>query len=626
MKTNIVMMKTNSRYPVVILSIFLLAALVSGIFATNPQTKAYISGNTSITAVGPWTQISFGPSVQRVNWEIMNVSSGSLVYVDRIGISRIDNYCQNSVIERFSGKHIKVAQVYTFSNTGVDASIVIKNTGHTKATLAAIFVLKSGPHNLIHVGSIDPGSFIFDQQNGLYTLNRSAFEITEGNINVNWQAESNIFHTGVVSHSGTSNILSLPFGPIVLVRGQTYTIDPSIRSMAKMWLGGVGEASQEPAVIGSFSIGNSYPSTFENGTQTIKFDYSVVSMGSYSSAKIGFFIADPSYYYYQIGSTTVYGTGTYSFSVNPNYIGQWEQFDIAVWYPYFGKWDFQNAAGHSFIVFENTANGYSYPNQGYLWGNMKPIRNSAGTIVGDMFASIQSPAALHPDMTVEYQLMSGIVPRNNDYQVNRVAMYFNYTGNSLGQSPLCMKGSNGVQQWILFSSYLNYQNSSFWSLIDQILWKSAFDVASALTDGNTSAPFAVGGGLNTFTILGQTTQSEPSASSINLTYTQNAGWGSIPCCFSGGYYWNALGTKYDQTWYGSYNFKPSYMFDVGDEIEMGNFDNNAKTPYVVDYFQYTIVYSIFNTSNDMGYNGFPSLYTGSYTVSAYLPEAVVTTT
>ena len=60
-----------------------LTGLIPSIFATSPQTNAYVSGNTSITTVGPWTQTGFGYSVQRVNWEIMNVSSGSLVQVNR---------------------------------------------------------------------------------------------------------------------------------------------------------------------------------------------------------------------------------------------------------------------------------------------------------------------------------------------------------------------------------------------------------------------------------------------------------------------------------------------------------------------------------------------------------------
>ncbi len=622
------LMKTNGRYFVILLSIVLLTGLIPSIFATSPQTNAYVSGNTTITTVGSWTQVGFGSSVQRVNWEIMNVSSGSLVHVNRSGIRRIDNYCQNAVIETFSGKNIKVAQVYTFSSMGVDASIAIQNTGDANATLAAIFVLKSGPHNLLHVGAGNPGTFIFDQQNGLYTLNQSAFEITEGNINVNWHAESSIFHTGVVSHSGTANILSIPFGPIALVRGQTYTIDPSIRPMMIICAcGGGGGSAPSNAVIGSFSVSSSYPSTFENGKQTITFSYSVDSLGSYSGATIGFFAADPSYYYYNFGSTRVSSTGSFSFSITPNFIGQWEQFAIAVWYPYYGDWVFQGVSGHSFVVFENTANGYVYPNQGYLGGNLKPVRNSAGTIVGEMFASIQSGNVLQPSLTVEYQLMSGIVPRNNDYQVNSVAMYFNYTGNSLGQSPLFMKNyPYGVQQWTSFSSYQNYQNSSSWPLIDKILWTAAFGVASALTDGAASALFAAGGALNPFIFMGQTTQSAPSTPPMNFTYSQNAGFGVIPSCYSADYYWNALGTKYDQTWYGTYNFKPSYMFDVGDEIDIQASDSGATTPYVVDYFQYTMVYSIFNSSNNICYDSLPNLYTGSYSVSAYIPEAVVTTT
>ena len=68
------------------------------------------------------------------------------------------------------------------------------------------------------------------------------------------------------------------------------------------------------------------------------------------------------------------------------------------------------------------------------------------------------------------------------------------------------------------------------------------------------------------------------------------------------------------------------MFNVGDSITFHASDSSAATPYVVDYFQYTMVYSIFNSSKNLGYDTLPNLYTGSYSVSAFLPEEVVTTT
>lgn len=93
----------------------------------------------------------------------------------------------------------------------------------------------------------------------------------------------------------------------------------------------------------------------------------------------------------------------------------------------------------------------------------------------------------------------------------------------------------------------------------------------------------------------------------------------IPGCGYSYVYYNPLGTTY------SGNFKPSYMFNLGDSVTFSNPTNSATTPYVVDYMQYTMVYSLFNSSNDMSLDTYPNLYSGSYSVSAFLPEDVVTT-
>ncbi|MGP6238982.1 hypothetical protein ACNF40_01015 [Cuniculiplasma sp. SKW4] len=604
------------------ITISLLLVVSMNAFGYGPASpKVYTYDNMSILPMGEWTEIGFGSTVQSMEWQILNVSSGKFLVIHHESTERIQTSYQNSVIELFQGKGLKGAEVYSFTNSGVDASLAIKNTGNSKINIAPIFIMKTGPHYKIYTGAMEPKTILFNQRNSVYTLNGSDFELTQGSVNVNWVADMSLFHSGIVSHKISSNVISLPFGPIQLLRNETYTVDPTIRPNMIIG-GGGGGGSSEPPTIGSFSVANSYPSVFENGTHTFQFNYYIISMGSYASARIGFFVADPSYYYYQIGSTLVYHTGSYTFSVTPNYIGQWEQFGIAVYYD--GWWDFQGAAGHSFIVYQNTACGYTYPNSGYVGGGMKPILDSGGKIVGEIFGDIQSPNVLTPGYYLQYQLMSGVATRNNDYEVNSVGMYLNYTNNSMGQTPLKIKknGQYGVQQYLFFSSYQNYQNSSSWPLIDEILWTAAFSVASTITDGAPSALFAAGGALNPFLFSGRNTENTPPQ--MNFTYTQNAGVGVMdvsPYWGGADYYYNALGTKY-----GLCDFKPSYLFDAGDEIDMQISDSSATTSYVVDYFQFTMVYSIFNGSKDLCYDSFPNLYTGSYSVSVYLPEEVVVNT
>jgi len=417
---------------------------------------------------------------------------------------------------------------------------------------------------------------------------------------------------------------------------ETYSIDPVIRpSIIHICAcsgggggggsgGGSGGGGSPPGgtTIDSFST-SSYPVTFENGTEQITFKYNVASLGSYSYVRVGFFMEGMSYNNHIIGSSVVYSTGSKEITLTLNLVGRWEQFSIAVFYD--GSRSFQGYYGHSFIIFENTAYPYDYPNSGYTGGNMRPVYNSGGSIVGDMFGSIQFPNVIQPGYPSKYELLSGIATKNNDYEVNRMEMYFNYTGNSISQSPSYMESTTGLQQYPYYSSYQNYQNSSEWPLIDRVLWTVAFGAASAATYGAASVLFAAGGALNPFVFLGKTNLAAPTNIPTNFTYTPNAGWGIVLGCGYADYYYNALGTKYDTTWYGTYNYKPSYIFNVGDNIIFHANDGSATTPYVVDYFQYTMEYSVFNSSKNLGYDSFPNLYTGSYTVTAYLPEEVVTT-
>lgn len=157
-----------------------------------------------------------------------------------------------------------------------------------------------------------------------------------------------------------------------------------------------------------------------------------------------------------------------------------------------------------------------------IGGGMKPILDSGGKIAGEIFCDIKSPNVLTPGYYLQYQLMSGVATRNNDYKVNSFGKYLNYTNNSIGQTLLKIKEENrhGVKQYLFFSSY---KNSPSWPLIDETLWTSAFFVASAVTDGAASALFAAGGALNPFLFLGSNTENTPPQ--MNFTYTQNAGVG-----------------------------------------------------------------------------------------------------
>ena len=592
----------------------------------------YDYGGQQVTFTGDHVTIAMGDHTYHVSWTVYMVSNSGLreMHLKNISYSRIDTPYQNSAILTANNSYIRIAEIFTFG-TAMDASIAVKNLMKGNETYEIMFEMRSSNHHsMFYINGFDPASGSMTHETsfpgtGYAMIPSDDWSLTMGHVNVNWQNEMSIFHVGTVATDPDSSSVTLPFGPVTLMGNETYSVDPVIRpSIIHVCAcgGGGGGGGISPPTIGSFST-SYYPATFENGTEPITFEYDVFSLGSYSYVKVGFFMESMSYSYHIIGSTELSSTGSKKITLTPNLIGQWDQFGIAVYYD--GSWNFQGYYGHSFIIFENTAYPYDYPNSGYIGGNMKPVYNSEGKIVGDMFGSIQFPNVIQPGYSAKYELLSGIATKNNNYEVSKMGMYFNYTGNSISQSPSYMESITGLQQYPYYSSYQNYQNSSEWPLIDRVLWTAAFGAASAATDGAASVLFAAGGALNPFIFLGQTDLSAPTNIPMNFTYTQNAGWGVIAGCGYADYYYNALGTKYDTTWYGTYNFKPTYMFNVGDSITFRANDGSATTPYVVNYFQYTMVYSVFNSSKNMGFDSFPNLYTGSYTVSAFLPEEVVTT-
>jgi hypothetical protein len=618
---------------------------------SGSNQHVYKYGSDTLIFSGNNATLSLGSSEHPVSWNIYKINSNSvkLVKFTHFRFNKIDNLNQNSVILIKNNSKVKMTEIFTFYHNSIDASLAIKNLEPTNSTYEITFLLGSLLHKLLSVGGFLPRMVTNIGTVHNIGIPANDWSLTMGKLKVNWESEASLFKYGLVSQNGIDSILSLPFGPISLLPNQTFSVDPLISKVTTIM--GVPQATLQksnpiatpmyipdgdgdgdvchcdndggnggfaPPTIVVFSEQGSYPGTFENGSYSMKLDYTINSLGTNHYADVGFFIQSSSGSYTQLGSSTVTSTGSFTFQVNNfNFIGQWQGFTIALYYN--GAWHFGGSSGNSFIVYENTMYPYDYPNSNYGGGTFKAIYNSNGVAIGGFFANICYPNIILPGYTAKYSLSSGMVVKNNNYEVNKVSLYLNYTGNSNGQSPSVMNqyAYRGLQQYVSESSYQNYKNSSVWPIIDAVLYTAAFAAASALTDGLASALFAVGGVLNPFIFSHPTTQNAPSNIRRNLTWSQNAGWTSNPIpCYSSGYSYNALGTSYGGNW------KSSYMFNVQDSMTFYNPTNTVKTPYVVDYMQYTMSYSIFNISTDYTINSYPLLYTGSYSVSVYLPEAV----
>ena len=560
-------------------------------------------------------------------------------------LDRIYNSYQNSYAFLLKNKDIQVAEIYSFANGAIDASIAVKNLLMTNTTYMATFVTVMNHHQHVITTGISENNINLplSSQQKVIAISSQESQFNDHYISMSWESEISIFHAGLLVSTESHNVLSLPFGPFVLVNNESYSIDPKIRPdiipiPPGGGGGGGGSGGSSPpsaSFISSVSVVNNYPYVFENGSQNFTIQYDLTSLGSYSSAKIGIFAATANSETTNaqlVKSFTVYSTGTADTSFTFNEIGQFYDFVAAVWYPYYSVWNYDQTTGHSFTVYNNIEYPFDYPNSVYNGpGNPNIYDPSNGqTIVGKIYGNFWDSAPLNiGGANSKYDLSTGIAPINNSFQVNKVGIYFNYLGNTLGQTPYSLShgltgdGTQQLHQYVYNSSYQSYLHttnySSYWPKIASVLYVAAFAAASVLSDGTTAAAlFAVGGALDPFLFMSVPAPNVPSNIPMNISYAQDAGsagGGTVPSS------WLALGIHH---WSGDVPyFQPSLLYQVKINGIWQNPTGGAATPYVVDYMLYTMSYSIFDANDNLQIgSGMPPLYTGSYSVYVFLPEDV----
>ncbi len=606
-------------------------------YSYNGMTLSFENQKAEIVANGQSSMTS---------WTVDLVNNSSLTQekFSNYTINRIANAYQNSFAVLLKNHDVQVAEVYTLNLGSIDASIAVKNLLPQNSTYVITFVTTMNHHRYVTIGGITSNTLDlpYSSQSNIHTLDSQSWYLNDQYIGISWQSEIAMFHGGIFASTSSNNILSLPFGPITIVNNESYSIDPRISpDLIKPppgggGGGGGGGSAPTPPSISSFEV-SSYPNVFENGTQDITFTYSISSFGSYSSAIVGFFVAtdnSATTYATKIGTVSVSNTGIEpDYTFNFNWIGQWHAFVVAVWYPYDNSWDYEKSAGNSFIVYEKTSYPFDYPNNAYNGpGNNVIIDTSTGSQIAEIYGNIYGAHDIRTGGSpTDFFIQSGIAPKNNSFQVNKVGMYVKYVGNNLGQTPSYMKtaanGYQGLDQYVAESSNQSYEDKSdyknVWPIIASVLWTVAFAAASAATDGTASILFATGGALDPFLFLPYTSQSSPIIPPMNLTYEKNAG--SVTG-YAGPWSWNTLGTTY----YSGYvpHFQPSLIFSIEDSMTWNNPTENAPTQYAVDYMQYTVNYSIVDINDNLQVSGpgMPPLYSGSYTVFMFLPEEVASTT
>ena len=139
--------------------------------------------------------------------------------------TRIESVWQNSAVMIKWNHYVKIAEIFSFTNNGIDASIVVKNLNVTN-TYISTFSLGMGVNSTMNVNGFNPSCQ--NISSGTDIIPSSDWNVSVGNISINWQSEDSIFHSGIVSETSLGDQIILPFETGVINHNQSYTIDPMI--------------------------------------------------------------------------------------------------------------------------------------------------------------------------------------------------------------------------------------------------------------------------------------------------------------------------------------------------------------------------------------------------------------
>ena len=234
---------------ILLISIMMAIPLVQHLqneYASTP-VESYSYYNEMVRFVGQNAFIGFGYNIYPVSWTLLrenqipskngvvnpftaplNTSAPLIKQTfTHYYVKRISTGLQNSAIMVEWNSNLRIAEIFTFLNNSIDASISIKNIGVSSVYMSA-FSISTRHHVHASVNGLSPESV--NSSNGNILIPGNDNQVFIGHISINWGSESSIFNIGAIQNSGAGDILTLPFNIGVLSPNETYTIDPIIRS------------------------------------------------------------------------------------------------------------------------------------------------------------------------------------------------------------------------------------------------------------------------------------------------------------------------------------------------------------------------------------------------------------
>ncbi len=560
--------RESNRLLVLIITIGVAALMVLPIiqYADSHQSQApvvYRYGNEYVQFSGQNAYVGFGNSMYPASWSVYQINPASPVYTpfssgsgssplivqtfSHYRTTRIENAYQNSAVMIRWNHNIRIAEVFSFLNGAIDASVAIKNMENSSGTFMSAFSMAVNHSRNAQIGGFNPQ--VIHSSRGMgsqkFLIGGKNWNIDTGGVSVSWKNEQSVFSAGMLSFSSTRNAITLPFGPLSLTVNETYSVDPIIRPemMPRPPPGGGGGGASYPPQISyvTFSYPNEGSTKLLEGLTPITVTADLTSMGSYSYVRVRFFAVEQNYYYRQIA---VIGTSyahviTITWDAMPgSYIGFGAHPTNGIMTvgptPFYSK---QNAID-VYTGFPN--GGMQYTQDTNTSGN---VYNSSGQYIGSVILSMPvgplgSMQTTNYGYSAPYYSFTYVSPYNSGYPGgSRPYGIFKYFQNATfmgSQYPYPYDNTvNGAYlQYLPAYGFNQGTKNATWTIAEEVAWSVATALLGAIPE---AIPLSIIMAALYPLVFQQSYQFPSNAHDYNnFSYPQSAKEVSVPVGSTGG--------------------------------------------------------------------------------------------
>ncbi|MHB8549172.1 MAG: hypothetical protein ACYDAZ_08425, partial [Thermoplasmataceae archaeon] len=207
----------------------------------------YRYGNEYVQFSGQNAYVGFGDSIYPVSWAMYQINPASPIYTpfnsgngssplmvqtfSHYRTTRIENAYQNSAVMIRWNHNIRIAEVFSFVNGGIDASVAFKNMNSGARTFLIAFSARTSHSENAQVVGLEPRSVHSPSGMGnqKFMISSMDWGVSTSNISVSWRNQQSVFYARLLSVSNSGNMINLLSKPITVGAHNTYTIDPIIR-------------------------------------------------------------------------------------------------------------------------------------------------------------------------------------------------------------------------------------------------------------------------------------------------------------------------------------------------------------------------------------------------------------